>query len=61
MKPGETPEQTDERDVAAGAEKPGDECEAPQAAPTDYYRNRWILYVLVGMIVLAWLLGLLSQ
>ena len=39
----------------------GDEEELPEAAPTDFRRNLWLLYVMVAVVVVAWLASLLAR
>ena len=38
-------------------EQSEEELELPEAAPTDYRRNAWLLAFMVGVVILAWLVG----
>lgn len=42
-------------------EETGDELELPEAAPTDYRGNAWLLAFMVGVVIIAWLVGQLRH
>ena len=42
-------------------EKPGEEFDLPEAAPTDYRGNAWLLAFMVGVVIIAWLVGQLRH
>jgi len=41
-------------------EEAAEEFELPEAAPTDYRGNAWLLAFMVGVVIVAWLVGQLA-
>ena len=38
-------------------EEAAEEIELPEAAPTDYRGNAWLLVFMIGVVIVAWLVG----
>ncbi len=49
------PEETEQEERQE--EEAAEEFELPEAAPTDYRGNAWLLAFMIGVVIVAWLVG----